>query len=512
MPQSRFALSSIRMSQAASRLATFRAMAYTSQRHLGEATMKRLDRWRLLIERSGDMNVDAIVYASKEIRIEEDSLEQLRNAARLPSVQRVLATPDIHVGYGVPIGCVAAVTDIIVPAAVGYDVNCGMRIMTTPLEAKDVDVKKLADSIRRDIPLGEGKDNLRLSYDDLDVILARGVRGIAEIAGEEGRVWQARNPEEEAEDLERIEENGSMPADPAAVSDRAKERGRSQLCTLGGGNHFIEIQVVDRILDQKLASRLGLAQGMITAMVHSGSRGLGHQVGDDYMRRAKSITRDISLHDLHYLPLANEEGQRYVKAMYAAANFAFVNRQFMGSIVRRNFRHFHGDIAMPLIYDVPHNMAKLEEHFGRQVWVHRKGATRAFGPSRMQGTAYADCGQPVLIPGSMGTASYVLMGHDSPEAAEALYSVNHGAGRQMSRSAAVGKVTRKGQVIREPEISDEEFRRSMDGVYLISEDRRSAKEEAPGAYKDIDVVVETVLEAGLARGVARLRPLAVLKG
>ena len=475
--------------------------------------MKRIDRYRLLIERSGDMHVAATVYASDRIRIESDALEQLKSATRLPSVVRVLATPDIHVGYGVPIGCVVGLREIIVPAAVGYDLNCGMRLMTTPLKRGEVDVDRIAHSIRRDIPLGEGKSNLRMERDAFEVILAKGVRGIAEVAGGTGRVWEARDADEEARDIAHIEDNGSMAGDPSAVSERARQRGLNQLGTLGGGNHFVEIQVVDRVLDEETAGRFGIEQDQITVMVHSGSRGLGHQVGDDYMKLARKIMGDGGPgRGLNYLRVKDKPGQRYIGAMYAAANFAFANRQFMGSLVRHNFRREFGDMAMPIIYDVPHNMAKLEEHMGTAMWVHRKGATRAFGPSRMTGTAFADVGQPVLIPGSMGTASYVLVGVDSERAEEALCSVNHGAGRMMSRSAARGKVSRKGKVLKEGAITDEAFERSMRGITLIAEKRWAVKEEAPAAYKDIDAVIETVVEAGLAKAVARLRPLAVLKG
>jgi len=477
--------------------------------------MKRLDRYRLRLDRSGGMLVDATVYASQRISIEPDALEQLKNAARLPSVVRVLATPDIHVGFGVPIGCVVGLTEIVVPAAVGYDVNCGMRVMTTPLKRSDIDPAKLAHSIRRDIPLGEGKSNLRLTVDELDVILEKGVKGIAEIAGTEGRIWESRDEAEEARDLEHIENHGSMQGDISAVSDHAKQRGMSQLATLGGGNHFIEIQVVDRVFDEKMAARFGLAHDMITVMIHSGSRGLGHQVGDDYMklaRRIQSKDGESASRELGYLRISDKPGQRYIGAMNAAANFAFANRQFIADLVRREFRHEFGNIPMPIIYDVPHNMAKLEKHFGQEMWVHRKGATRAFGPSRMAGTTFSDCGQPVLIPGSMGTASYVLVGADSKDAGEAVCSVNHGAGRVMSRTAARGKRARHGQVISPPAITDEEFARSMEGITLIAESRQSVKEEAPAAYKDIDAVVETVVEAGLAKAVVRMRPLAVLKG
>ncbi len=472
--------------------------------------MKRLDNNRLLVPREGNMHVDATIYASQAIRIEEDAIRQLMDAASLPTVDRALATPDIHVGYGVPIGCVVGLKEIVVPAAVGYDVNCGMRLMTTPLKRGDIDSAELAQSIRRDVPLGEGKSNLRLTVKELEVILARGVSGVKEIAGDTGRIWESRDASEEAADLEHIEDRGSMPGDPNAVSARAKERGKSQLGTLGGGNHFIEIQAVDCVEDEALAGAWGLQKGGLTVMIHSGSRGLGHQVGDDYMKLASKLTGDISPNrHLAFLEAETREGWDYVGAMYAAANFAFVNREVMTLLVRRNLRHMIGNAPLPIIYDVPHNMAKQEEHDGRKVWVHRKGATRAYPASRMQGTPYAAVGQPVLIPGSMGTASYVLVG--TPASEVTYHSVNHGAGRAMSRSAAAGG--RHGRHAHGGgAISDADFERAMEGITLIAEDRRSVKEEAPQAYKDIDEVIRVVVDAGLARIVARLVPLAVLKG
>ncbi|MCX7702952.1 MAG: RtcB family protein, partial [Planctomycetota bacterium] len=247
--------------------------------------------------------------------------------------------------------------------------------------------------------------------------------------------------------------------------------------------------------------------------IHTGSRGFGHQVGEDYMREAKkrNAARSPSPH-LCFLDVDSEEGKNYIGAMYAAANFAFVNRQILTAFVRSAVRHIFGsDIHLPSLYDVPHNMAKKEHHFGESLWVHRKGATRAFPPSRMQATPYADVGQPVLIPGSMGTASYVLVGTE--ESAESLHSVNHGAGRVMSRSAAIGRYRKSGKKgRREAQISDEEFDEAMEGILLVCEDKRSIKEEAPMAYKDIDEVVRVVTGAGLAKAVARMVPLAVLKG
>ena len=471
--------------------------------------MRRLDANRVLVEKQGPMRVDALIYAGEKTRLEDSAVSQLCDAACLPGVVKVLATPDIHHGYGVPIGSVVAMRDAVIPAAVGYDVNCGMRILTTPLRRDEVDVEALARSIARDIPLGEGKKNLRLSAADLRKLLDRGVPALGEVNLGGGRVEASRNPEEEAEDIQRIEDFGALAGDASKVSPRAVDRGASQLGTLGGGNHFIEIQVVERIDHADTARAFGLFEGQIVIMIHSGSRGFGHQVAGDYMKIAARMTaKDSPNKDLCYLPIDSAEGRDYVGAMRAAANFAYVNRQVMAMLARYNFRKLYGDVPLPLLYDVTHNMAKEEEHEGRRLWVHRKGATRAFPPERMAGTTYQRTGQPVLIPGSMGTASYVLVGTD--QAAESLYSVNHGAGRVLSRSAATG--FSRGRRKRPAAISDRRFEETMRGVCLICADRRTVKEEAPDAYKNIDEVVRVVADAGLARVVARMTPLAVLKG
>jgi len=469
--------------------------------------MEAIGEYCFRLPRQGKMRVDATVFASPRVALEREALNQLIDAASLPSVVKVVATPDIHVGFGIPIGCVIGARDIVVPAAVGYDVNCGMRLLATPLQRDQVDLEKLANSIRRDIPLGEGKTNLSLSEDALRLVLDGGLSALDRVAGGAGRVWECREPEEERDDLLRVEENGSLQGDSRKLSATAITRGRNQLGTLGGGNHFIEIEVVDLVEDEPAARAMGLRRDQIVVMIHSGSRGLGHQVGGDYMRLAKEAHGGNE--SLCYLDADSSEGQNYVKAMNAAANFAFVNRQVMAMLVRRNFRHSHPGISMPTVYDVPHNIAKLEEHGGEPLWVHRKGATRAFPPGRMAGTPFARIGQPVLIPGSMGAASYILL--CGPRAAEALFSVNHGAGRAMSRTAAAG-VSRKGKVKVQARISDEEFRESMKGIVLIAEDKRTIKEEAPAAYKDIGAVIEAVVGAGLAAVVARMKPLAVLKG
>ncbi len=472
--------------------------------------MDRLDEFRVRLARTGPMLVDATVYTTERLLLEDSAVRQLRDAASLPGVRKVLATPDIHQGYGVPIGCVMACENAVVPSAVGYDINCGMRLLTTPLRARRVDVSVLAQSIRRDIPLGEGMHNIRFDRDDFAHILDRGVKALADIDTSRIPVMQFRDVDEERADISHIEDCGSMEGESRSCSDYAIKRGLSQNATLGGGNHFIEIQEVGSVHNEKAAERFGLWPGQMVIMIHTGSRGLGHQVGGDYIKTATKMTSSSSPNKyLCYLPADSRQGRDYIGAMHAAANFAFVNRQLITMLVRKNVRHYHKDIPMPLLYDVPHNMAKLEEYDGRALWVHRKGATRAFPASRMSGTPFGGVGQPVLIPGSMGTASYVLVGTE--RSAESLHSVNHGAGRVMSRRKASGRY-RGGRVVSPPAISDEEFEESMRGVRLICADKRSIREEAPAAYKDIDEVVRCVEGAGLAVIVARMTPLAVLKG
>lgn len=471
--------------------------------------MKRLDKYRIQVEKRGDMRIDALIYADAETLLEESAVNQLRDAACLPGVAKALATPDIHHGFGVPIGSVVAMKDAVIPAAVGYDINCGMRILSTPLKRGDIEPEALARSIARDIPLGEGKSNVRLSRDDLEKVLERGVKALAEVDLGGGRAAEAFRPDEASEDAQSTEDFGALPGEPGALSDRAVQRGTSQLGTLGGGNHFIEIQYVERVERRDAAEFFGLEEGRIVLMIHSGSRGLGHQVAGDYAKVAAEMTaKQCPNRELAFLPADGREGRRYVGAMRAAANFAYANRQIMAALVRHNFRRAYGDMPLPMVYDVTHNMAKRETHGGQELWIHRKGATRAFPPGLMRGTRYERIGQPVLIPGSMGTASYVLVGTE--KAAESLYSVNHGAGRRMSRTAAAGK-GRHGQR-RQAAISDQRFKESMEGIALVCADRAGAKEEAPDAYKDIDAVVRVVAGAGLADVVARLRPLGVLKG
>jgi len=457
------------------------------------------------------MVVDATVFASEAITLESEAIRQLYDAASLPPARRVLATADIHVGFGIPIGAVLGLEDAIMPPAVGYDINCGMRLLRTPFMKGEIGIDEIANSIARDIPLGEGKSNLPLDKNLIETVITEGVSGVPQLAQKvKHRAWEAFDSQEFAEDIKRIEENGQMPADMGAVPKLAVAKGADQLGTLGGGNHFIEIQFVQRIFDEHLAKFFGLSENQIVVMIHSGSRRLGYEIADEYMNVAASLPEMEGRRKmLSFLYTNSRDGQKYISAMGAAANFAFVNRHIMGLLVRRCFTRMFGPTPMPLVYDVAHNMAKLETHQGKQLWVHRKGATRAFGPGLMAATPFEQVGQPIITPGSMGTASYLMVGTGDSE--ESLCSVNHGAGRVMSRTAASG-MGRHGRNAGEAMISDNEFKRSMAGIKLITGDRRRIKEEAPGAYKDIDEVVRIVAQCGWARPVARMVPLAVLKG
>jgi tRNA-splicing ligase RtcB len=462
----------------------------------------RIDPLRLLMKCSGQMVTDATIFASEAVNLEPDAVRQLYDAASLPPAKKVLATADIHV---------VGLDNAIMPAAVGYDINCGMRLLRTPFSKGDIDTEKIAVSIARDIPLGEGKANLVLDKTSIEAVINKGAAAVPILAGRiSHRAWEAFDPDEFAEDIQRIEENGCLPADMAAVPGQAIQKGSAQLGTLGGGNHFIEIQYVQEIFDPALAKTFGLSKNQIVVMIHSGSRRFGFEIADQYMsiaaRRPEMAERKKML---SFLPTDTSAGKNYIAAMYAAANFAFTNRHIMALLVRRCFNRMFGPTKLKMVYDVAHNMAKLETHQGSRLWVHRKGATRAFGPKRMAGTIFEKIGQPVITPGSMGTASFLLVGTGNSD--ESLCSVNHGAGRVMSRTAALGK-SRRGRIVAPALISDEQFRRSMEGIKLITGNRRKIKEEAPAAYKDIEEVVRIVVECGWAKAVARMLPLAVLKG
>jgi tRNA-splicing ligase RtcB (3'-phosphate/5'-hydroxy nucleic acid ligase) len=476
--------------------------------------LHRIDPYRLRLEPEGNRLVAATVFLREGMQVEPAALQQLADVTTLDPDAFVFATPDIHSGYGVPIGAIFASRHFVSPSAVGYDINCGMRLLTTPLRAHQVDVRQLADSIRREIPLGEGKNNLSVRRASLMRIAEQGVLALGDLVEHEPALRRGYLHADWKADTACIESAGSLPGRDSAVPDRAWQRALGQLGTLGGGNHFVELQRVMRIDDSATAEQWGLFVGQLVVMIHSGSRGFGHEIGGHFMKLAAQVCRRDGLvmpnRDLAYMPLSCSEATRYLDAMHCAANFAFANRQLMAQLVRQTLRYRFGpDLQVRTLYDVPHNIAKMEKHHRAELCVHRKGATRAFPGKFMTGTPFESTGQPVLIPGSMGTASYLLAGLESGH--ESLYSVNHGAGRSMSRTAAAG-VVRKGKIVRASGISDQAFKESMDGVYLICEDRASIKQEAPGAYKDIDAVIDTVAGAGLARVVARMTPVAVLKG
>jgi len=473
--------------------------------------LARIDPLRLRMERHGKMVTDATIFASRAIKLESDAVRQLCDAASLPPARKVLATADIHVGFGVPIGAVLGLQDAIMPPAVGYDINCGMRLLHTPFSKSQINAEKIAADIARDVPLGEGRENLQLDKAGIEAVINQGVAAVPALAQRSGhRAWEAFDPDQFADDLQRIEENGRLPADPGAVPKTAIQKGRNQLGTLGGGNHFIEIQYVQEIFDADLANAFELFKDQIVVMIHSGSRRFGYEIADQYMNVAAARDENAGRHKmLSYLPANSGPGKSYISAMHAAANFGFTNRHIMALLVRRCFSRMFGPTPLKLIYDVTHNMAKLEKHGGSNLWVHRKGATRAFGPKRMTASVFEKIGQPIITPGSMGTASFLLVG--TGNSAESLSSVNHGAGRVMSRTAARGK-SRRGRIVTPALISDEQFKRSMQGVKLIAGNRSKIKEEAPGAYKDIEEVVRIVVECGWAKPVARMVPLAVLKG
>ncbi len=477
--------------------------------------LERIDEYRWLIPDSYEkgMRVAGLIYADskmiEDVR-QDQAPQQVANVAHLPGiVGRSMAMPDIHWGYGFPIGGVAGFdceAGVISPGGVGYDINCGVRLVRTNLRTEDVrgKIEALIEKLFQMVPCGVGSTSkLRLSKKDEKLVLTRG----SAWAVQQGFGWQ--------EDVELTEERGAMDgADPDALSSRALERGRPQLGTLGSGNHFLEIQKVEEIFDEKVASIFGIEKGQIVVMIHTGSRGLGYQVCDDNIdSMVRAMNRyGIKIPDkqLACAPVDSPEGRRYFAAMAAAANYAWTNRQLILHWVRESFEAVFGESAerlgMHMIYDVAHNIAKFEQHtVGQEVKrlvVHRKGATRAFGPGHMEiPEKYRETGQPVLIPGDMGTASYILAG-TKKAMDESLGSTCHGAGRVMSRRKAL-KATR-GRSIR-----DELMKK---GIYVQSRGNRTLFEEAPEAYKDIDRVVDIVHRAGLSKKVARMHPLGVVKG
>jgi tRNA-splicing ligase RtcB len=467
----------------------------------------RLDEttWEVPATARADMRVPARIFADEEILDEirgDLSLEQLQNVATLPGiVGAAIAMPDIHQGYGFPVGGIAATAlpdGVVSPGGVGYDINCGVRLLVLPLSGEELGDRReaLVHEISRSVPAGMGKHGRReLGKAALDEVLRdgpRALRGVRE------------------DDVERTESQGRLEgADPTAVSERAHVRGSGQLGTMGSGNHFVELQVVEQVLDAPTARAFGLAEGQVTVLIHSGSRGLGHQVCTDYVRLMDAQLTRYRIHlpdrQLACAPASSVEGRRYLAAMAAAANFAWANRQAIADGVRGAIRSVLGEAAAERteqVYDVAHNVAKVEVHGGAHVCVHRKGATRAFpAGSEEIPAAYREVGQPVFIPGSMGTASFVLAGE--PAAMERSFGTTcHGAGRRLSRTAARKRV------------QGGELRRELEGrgIVVRCPSAKGLAEEAPLAYKDVDRVVRVVERAGLARRVARLVPIGVVKG
>ncbi|MDP3921619.1 MAG: RtcB family protein [Candidatus Omnitrophota bacterium] len=471
-------------------------------------------RWEIPKSYKPGMRVPGLIFATEEMMksIRSDqAIEQVANVAHLPGIVRYsIAMPDIHWGYGFPIGGVAA-TDpknggVISPGGIGFDINCGVRLLRTDLREEQVRprLRDLIGSLFTRVPCGVGvSGKIRIAGKETRKMLVRGAR------------WAVEQGYGVAEDLEYTEASGVLEdADPDAVSERAYERGRDQLGTLGSGNHFLEVQVIDQILEPEIAERLELELGQITIMIHSGSRGFGYQVCDDYlhlMRQALGKYK-ISLPDqqLSCAPVNSPEGRRYLGAMRCAANYAWNNRQCLMSLTRDVFERCFGEswssLGMRLIYDVAHNIAKFERYSvdgeERTLCIHRKGATRAFGPGAAElPEDYRDIGQPVIIPGDMGRNSYLAVG-TAKAMTETFASSCHGAGRAMSRHASVRHA--RGRSI-EKELEAK-------GIIVMGKGKKGIAEEQPAAYKDVNQVVDVVHQAGIIRKVVRMRPIGVIKG
>jgi tRNA-splicing ligase RtcB (3'-phosphate/5'-hydroxy nucleic acid ligase) len=460
-----------------------------------------------------DMKVPVRLFATRRLLEDaaaDDSLEQAVNSASLPGlVGHVMVMPDMHQGYGFPIGGVAATRlpdGVISPGGIGYDINCGVRLLASQISYESAldQLDDLASALNEHCPSGVGvKGAVPVSEKELEEVCREGAR------------WALKKGYATEQDLRRTEEGGRLEgADPSHVSKRARERGKPQLGTLGAGNHFIEVDVVDQIFDQKAANAMGLQEGNLAVLIHSGSRGFGHQICSDYVQEFQKAVKRYNIHlpdrELVCAPLSSPEGQAYLAAMRCAANYAFTNRQVLAFHARRAFEDvFAGrekNWQLHQVYDITHNMGKLEEHViggeRMKVCVHRKGATRAFGPGSPElPSEYRSIGQPVLVPGSMGTASWVLVGTEASMELS-LGSSCHGAGRVMSRAKA------------KKEVRGEDLRQELEqeGVHIRAGSMAGLAEEAPQAYKDVDAVVETVAGAKIAAKVARLRPVVVIKG
>lgn len=467
--------------------------------------------WEIPKDFRSDMKVPARIYTSEKMLEEifrDESISQLINGCTLPGIiKHGIVMPDCHEGYSVPIGFVGAIKTsdgVISPGACGFDINCGMKLLKSGYSGKEIKpyLEDLAAEIQKEVPSGLGRGRqAKLSIKQVDKILEGGIP------------YLVKNGCGEKEDVENCEANGRLEwADASAVSSYAKDRGRDQVGTLGSGNHFLELQRVDEIFDEKTAEIFGLLKEQVVIMIHTGSRGLGHQICTDYLKEFIPLMErkyKISVSDREFacVPFNSSEGQRYFGAMASAANYAWANRQMIAHFIRKAWRDVLGEkiSSLATLYDVAHNIIKKEKYLidGKEteVAVHRKGATRAFPPGHPEiPERYREIGQPVLIPGSMGTASYVLVGTKQGE--EAFYSTAHGAGRAMSRHAAMRR------------ISGQEVIKSLESKGIIAKCRsfRGIAEEAPMAYKNIDEIVNVVHSAGLSKKVAKLVPLAVIKG
>ena len=481
-----------------------------------EIPLQKIDeyRWRIPKSYMAGMRVDGIIYANEKLLEQaksEEALQQVANVAHLPGiVKHSLAMPDLHWGYGFVIGGVAA-TDpeadgVVSPGGIGYDLNCGVRLIRTNLDVKQLEgrTKGLVAKLFENIPCGVGSSGkIRLNQQEEKQMVEQGAR------------WAVEREYGFLEDLQFTEANGFLSlANADAVSERALERGKNQLGTLGSGNHFLEVQVVDRILYREAAEVMGLTEGQICVMIHSGSRGFGYQVCDEHVKTwvqvAKKYGIDLPDRQLASAPIKSKEGQDYITAMACGANYAWNNRQCIMHWVRQTFMDFFetgvDELGLELVYDVAHNIGKFEKHLvdgiERELFVHRKGATRAFPAGHPEiPDKYQKVGQPVLIPGDMGTASYVLVG--SPSAMEQTWGTTcHGAGRMLSRRKAM-QITKGRSIQKDLE---------KQGIFVRAEGRRTLNEEVPEAYKDVDEVVKVVDAAGLSQRVARLRPIGVVKG
>jgi len=457
----------------------------------------RVSEFEWKIKKSGNMKAGVTIFASKHLLEEmkkDKTLEQAKNMATLPGVLgNVIVCPDAHQGYGACIGGVSAMDlqkGVISPGQIGYDINCSVRLLRTNLKLSDVENKKkeIIQKLFRDVPSGVGEEGrVKLTKEELDEVLVKGAR------------WAVENNYGTKDDLKHIEENGCMAnANPSDVSQRAKARGMPQLGSLGAGNHFLEMQIVDSIYDEKKAKEFGLEKGMITIMIHCGSRGLGHQVASDYIKlMEKEYGWPSEDRELVNAPITSELGKKYFSAMSCAANFAFANKQLITHWVRETMKRIFPNFSAEVVYDICHNIAKKEKHFinekgkkiEKEILVMRKGATRAFNS------------QPIIIPGSMGTSSYVLVGTKKAEEIS-FASTAHGAGRVESRTQANKELT--------PEKVMEQLNKK--GIEIVSGSRKGIVEEAPEVYKDIDEVVNVSDKLGIGKLVARVIPLAVMKG